>query len=122
MTTVADVKRWIAELLPQGEDQYAKYVRVLKEEKIKNPNGSRDTHRLVVSIFTRSRRYYRIVAKEEDIDGRVGYLGCQFGNSYPLAGEDHSRGNDLPDGQLNEDTWNRIIRSIISRELRLLGT
>ena len=44
-------------------------------------------------------------------------LGCTVSSRKPRAGEDWTRGNDLPDGKFNEDTWNRIKNAIISYEL-----
>ena len=35
----------------------------------------------------------------------------------PRAGEDWTRGNDLPDGKLTKETWSSILRGIICYEL-----
>ena len=119
MASIADVKRWIAELLPYGED-FDKYVQVIEEEGESNTDGSAYKHELIVHIFTKSRHRYHIVARDEN--DNTGYLGCQGGTIYFLAGESHIRGNDLPDGPLSEETWNKIVRAIIAYELRELGT
>ena len=37
------------------------------------------------------------------------------------AGEDWNRGNDLPDGPFEIDTWNNILKGIIRYELVLLS-
>ena len=118
MATIADVKNWIKELLPYGED-FDKYVKVITDEAEGNAEG-KFKHKLIVHIFTQSRLYYHIVAKDEN--DNTGYLGCQVGNSYCLAGEDHSRGRDLPDGPLSEETWRKIVNDIVRTELRELGT
>jgi len=119
MATIADVKQWIAELLPHG-DAYERYVKVIKEEGESNTDGSAYKHELIVKIFTKSRHYYHIVAKDKN--DNTGYLGCQAGVSYCLAGEDHAGGNDLPDGPLSEETWHSIVNAIVANELIELGT
>jgi hypothetical protein len=45
------------------------------------------------------------------------YLGCTVSKRKPRAGEDWTRGNDLPDGSFNRQTWERIKDSIIQYEL-----
>ncbi len=60
-------------------------------------------------FYTRDNRY-SITASET-------YLGCQVSSRKPRAGEDWTRGNDLPDGKFNEETWNEIKNAIISYEL-----
>jgi len=45
------------------------------------------------------------------------YLGCQVNSRKARAGEDWVRGNDLPDGEFNKKTWDRIIYAIVSYEL-----
>jgi hypothetical protein len=46
-----------------------------------------------------------------------GYLGYTASCRTPCAGEDWTRGNDLADGPLTEETWNRIIGDIVSYEM-----
>lgn len=46
-----------------------------------------------------------------------GYLGCIASCRKPRAGESHTRGNDLPDGKFNDDTWKSILRGIVRYEL-----
>ena len=45
------------------------------------------------------------------------YLGCTVSKRKPRAGEDWTRGNDLPDGKFSRETWERIKDSIIQYEL-----
>lgn len=52
-----------------------------------------------------------------------GYLGCVSNSRKPRAGESHTRGNDLADGELTEDTWGRIKNDIIAYEVvKLAGS
>ena len=46
-----------------------------------------------------------------------GYLGCIAHTRKPRAGEDWTRGNDLRDGPLTEETWIGIMGDIISYEM-----
>lgn len=45
------------------------------------------------------------------------YLGCVVSARKPRAGEKYARGNDLPDGEFNYDTWLRIVHAIVGYEL-----
>lgn len=46
-----------------------------------------------------------------------GYLGCILNKRKPDVGEWWTRGNDLADGDFNENTWNLIISNIIASEV-----
>lgn len=50
-------------------------------------------------------------------EGRDPYLGCVASCRTPRAGEHHARGNDLPDGRLNDETWRAILFAIVGYEL-----
>ena len=104
------------DLIPYG--QYDKYVQVL-EDSGKGGDGKQE-YIYRVSIFTKSRHLYRINATDRSWND--GYLGCTSSNLYKLAGEDHTRGCDLPDGPFNADTWRSIVNAIVQRELRELDT
>jgi hypothetical protein len=49
--------------------------------------------------------------------GDRGYLGCIASARMPRAGEDWTRGNDLPDGPFTIETWHRILTAILAFEL-----
>ena len=53
---------------------------------------------------------YHITCTEE------GYLGSSFTCRKPRAGESWHRGNDLPDGKFNRETWESIKAAIIKNE------
>jgi len=65
-------------------------------------------------VYTHNYRYCIVAKKHED--GRT-YLGCTMSCRMPRAGEDWTRGNDLPDGKFARETWNRIKNAIIQNEL-----
>jgi hypothetical protein len=62
---------------------------------------------------------YRIVAIDRPNDN--GFLGCQTSVRKFRPGEDWHRGNDLPDGPFERDTWEKIIKGIVRYELVLLS-
>lgn len=69
---------------------------------------------LVVKLYT-DVNVYTLTARDGGSDG--GYLGAVGGSRKPRAGETWTRGNDLSDGPLSEETWSRIKNDIISFEL-----
>jgi len=58
---------------------------------------------------------------EYNIRAHADYLGCIVNSRKPRPGEDWHRGNDLADGKLNYETWNRILRDIIAYELKSIS-
>ncbi len=72
-----------------------------------------DEERTNVTLYTDGHSYH-ITATED-------YLGCGVSCRKPRPGEDWTRGSDLADGKLNEETWNRILRDIIAYELKTIS-
>jgi len=74
------------------------------------------------TIFTDTNAYH-INARDADGSTRAdgspdhGYLGCIASCRKPRAGEDWTRGNDLADGALTEETWRCILADIVAYEL-----
>lgn len=101
---------WLKELIfPGNVDDFVQPVRDLKYDR---------EHLKELCIYTNEFRY-RIVASERETDD--GYLGCQVTARKSRAGEDWNRGNDLPDGPFNEETWRKILNAIINYELVILS-
>ena len=69
-----------------------------------------------VKIFTKD-HYYTIVAKLPNDKKPNGYLGTYGNCRKPRAGEEWTRGNDLPDGSYSRETWEAFIASLVSYEL-----
>ena len=67
-------------------------------------------------IFTNDHRY-SIVATFDKEPLETNYFGCTATTRKPRAGENHTRGNDLPDGELTQETWQRIKNAIIKYEV-----
>ena len=94
--------------------------------------------KLHLTFFTKEHSYHirarlpKIVKRNEkdtekwlDIDAPqecfreidTGYLGCTGQCRKPRAGEDWTRGSDLPDGSYSKETWDKIISAIVAHEL-----
>lgn len=56
---------------------------------------------------------YKITAEEKERD----YLGCIASCRKQRAGEDWTRGRDMANGPLSEETWRQILADIVSFEL-----
>ena len=70
-------------------------------------------------FYTDEYKYIVFAIDRPDDDG---YLGCQVSARKKRPGEDWTRGNDLPDGPLNNDTWLMILNAIINYEIVPLST
>lgn len=106
MNTLQDIKQWIDNLGRYSSDQNVEI-----KEYADSSNGIGHYH---FFIYTNEHRY-SIIAKTKE--GGRSYLGCIVSSRKPRAGEDWTRGNDLADGDLSEETWNRILGDIVSYEL-----
>ena len=67
-------------------------------------------------IFTKD-HYYTIVAKIPTEERPSGYLGTYGQVRKARAGEDWTRGSDLPDGSYSRETWDNFKNALISYEL-----
>lgn len=109
MATIHDFKEWLKPLL-----KYGRPLKVIKEDVNWVPGPECDCKEYDVELYTAS-NLYRISATER-LNGR-GYLGCTVSARYPRLGEYWLRGNDLPDGDLAQETWQHILHSVIAYEL-----
>ena len=106
MATIEDLKSWIN----KGKfSSWNDHVHVTGE----NNDPVRKEHGIQFKIFT-ERNVYAISALESK---NKSYLGCIADSRSPLPGENHTRGNDLADGDLSIETWLQIVTDIISYEL-----
>lgn len=99
--------KWFDEICYNKE----KYVKLCDESAKGSPDYS---HRKKFCIYTEL-YIYNISAEDRKAD--EGYLGCIVTTRKPRAGEDWNRGNDLPDGKFNYETWTKIKDAIIRYEL-----
>jgi len=100
-------REWLKELDPDKYRQ-GEFVRITetKLEEAWNSDSIKDIH----AVFCTTRNLYRLTAK-------ASYLGCIATCRVARAGEDHLRGNDLPDGSFSEDTWRKIKDAILRYEV-----
>jgi len=115
MNTIEDLKTWIEEDLGTRGD-VERYIQVTADEG-EGHGDSNYEHRFRFRLYT-FMNVYGIVAIERSDKA---YLGCQVSMRKPRAGEDWNRGNDLPDGPLNRETWDKILKSIVIYELEELS-
>lgn len=107
LTKIEILDQWVKDLIfPSGNiDDFVHVTKSLKSE---------DQEIKEFCIYTNENKY-KIFAMDRLEDD--GYLGCQVVVRKVRAGEDWNRGNDLPDGPLNEETWKKILNSILNYEL-----
>lgn len=67
-------------------------------------------------FYTNEHQYF-ILAIERFAGDAESYIGCQVSTRKPRAGEDWTRGNDLPDGPFEKSTWDNILNSIVCYEV-----
>jgi len=109
--TIKDFKGWLQEIC--SFNSFEQVIEVV-ENSGKSQPGKYEA-RFKVRIYT-GNNCYAINAVERGKEANS-YLGCVASARKPRAGEDWTRGNDLPDGKLNRETWEEIKNAIIAYEL-----
>lgn len=106
LTLMQMLDKWLDELVFPGK----------KENFVQELVGSGDGKEIKrrVCFYTEEHEYY--ISAIERPAGKS-YLGCNVITRKARAGEDWQRGNDLPDGPFNKETWNRIVYAIVNYEL-----
>jgi len=112
MSKVSQLKEWIQEIC-RGEKSLKNFVKVIEDSDETKEKGGYE-YRFKFNIYTETHKY-RITALDRSKD--EGYLGCTMSNRKPRAGEDWTRGRDLPDGKFRKETWDKIKNAIIACEL-----
>ena len=97
---------WLKELVPYGD--FDKYVRKVRETY--NVNTDERHANSVTYIFCTDTHTFNVYAHAD-------YIGAGASSRKVRAGEDWTRGNDLPDGPFVYDTWKRIKDAIIRYEM-----
>ena len=67
---------------------------------------------VTVYIYTNTNKY-----SIRAVVGDKSYLGCVASARTPRAGEDWTRGNDLPDGKFCQETFDNIMKAIVGYEV-----
>ena len=100
------LEKWIDDLIFPGKTE--DFIQVLKYY------SNEDEEFKEFNFFTGEHRYRILAIDRKTSDG---YLGCQATVRKRRPGEDWDRGNDLPDGPFNIDTWRDILRAIVRYEV-----
>ncbi len=100
--------QWLKELIFPGDPK--DFFQEIEGE------GSTQEVKKRFCFYTDEHQYFIVAIERSDGDDND-YLGCQVSTRKPRAGEDWTRGNDLPDGKFNKKTWDRIIYAIVSYEM-----
>ncbi len=98
-------KNWSKELCRWGRDDW--FIHWIFDDVSENEYFGR------YCIYTRNFTYTLTAKWYKDHD----YLACGVNARMPRAGEDWTRGNDLPDGEFSRKTWEKIKNAIIQYEL-----
>jgi hypothetical protein len=101
-----ELHKWLEELSRYRKLEDYIYISDYKKEEGK----------IRLKIFTKE-YYYTIVAIRPNNKKPEGYLGTYANCRKPRAGEEWTRGNDLPDGEYKRETWDRFVASLVSYEL-----
>lgn len=109
--------KWLDDITPHGDNNVSRYVKVVLEQGQSEEGDGKYELKKKVRLYT-DNHVYAIVAIDRGHND--GYLGCVCSLRKPYVGEEHTRGNDLPDGPFNIETWNSIKSAIIARELEPL--
>jgi len=121
---------------PQGFKVLSPYVLVKVETSSKVPDGPKPTreegdtsviekpkeeiyHCIVRFRIYTNEHCYSISATWLDYTAQ--YLGCTASARTPRAGEQWTRGNDLPDGYFCRETWNHIKNAMFRYEMDALS-
>jgi len=113
MSKVDQLKQWVQEIC-RGEKSLENFMKVIEDKGESNEDRSAYEFKFKFNIYTGT-HFYRITAL--DRSENEGYLGCTMSNRKPRAGEDWTRGRDLPDGKFTKETWDEIKNAIIACEL-----
>ena len=97
---------WLEELAPWGNIK--KYIIFEADQ-----NPGLDVR---VKFYTKNYEYF-IRAQESTHSGWKAYLGASYSSRKPRAGENWTRGRDLPDGEFCQETWDKILIRILQNEL-----
>ena len=123
MVTIDELKEWMKEICRW--DQFSDFIQIIGEDNCPSE------HKISFQFYTNSHMYHiaateRFILKEGGerwlpMGEQESYLGCTASNRKARAGEDWSRGNDLPDGKLCRETWEKIKDGILRYELIALA-
>ena len=102
-----ELVEWLKEIVPFSKLDL--YIRKTREGYNADPEAGRHDNHVNYIFCTDNHRY--------SISATPWYLGCIASTTFYRPGEDWTRGNDLPDGPFNYETWLNIKNAILRYEL-----
>ena len=106
----SDLVKWLKTITRFGNAKRTMLFLKCSEERVVKDS-------VYIKIFTYEHSY-SISATLPEYNG--GYLGCTGSCRKSRPGETWTRGSDLADGKYNETTFNRIVKDIVSYEMKNL--
>jgi hypothetical protein len=107
LTLMEMLDQWLAELVFPGKIE--DFIQCLE-----GSGDDKNESKRRICFYTEEHQYF--ITAIDKPEGK-NYLGCQVSTRKARAGEDWTRGNDLPDGLFNKETWKRIVYAIVNYEL-----
>lgn len=105
---ITQMRQWLSSFYSPS-----KIDRALHIEKACSLTGKNEELRLRAKLWTCNNEF--------SISGVIrdgsSYLGCSSRSRKPRTGETWTRGNDLADGQFTNETWHKIVLSILRYEI-----
>ena len=86
---------------------------------LRNTEASYEEERFRATVYTKTTEYH--ILGIERYTGKS-YLGCIAKSRKARPGEDWTRGNDLPDGNLSKKTWRQILAGIVRYEAQRISS
>ena len=105
--TIKELRRWMV------RDLLRPNIQILRAE------VSSDEVHFRAMFYTETTAYH--ISAVERYAGKS-YLGCIAKSRKARPGEDWTRGNDLPDGNLSKKTWRQILTGIVRYEAQRISS
>jgi hypothetical protein len=107
LTPMEELDQWLKELVFPGKVE--DFIEEISDSLISVEHSRK------LCFYTENHCYFIHATHRKDHDNS--YIGCQVNARKSRPGEDWMRGNDLPNGPFNKQTWNKIIYAIVNYEL-----
>lgn len=109
-----DIVKWVKSIAKYGNAN-----RTMLIFRYDNDNGFKGYNtRFRVKFFTTDHSYS--ISFRPPLHDDTGYIGCVSSCRKPRVGETWTRGSDLPDGKFKKETFDKIVLSIVSYEMKNL--
>lgn len=111
---LAQLNSWFEEFTPySNEKEFVKSRFLIRE--LSEPEKYESDTVYKCQFYTRNHEY--VILAHLNREGKRNRLSGGINNRLQRAGEDWVRGNDLADGDFNQETWNKIKNEIMHKEI-----